>query len=183
MSTENLNNMKLTDEILNRYIDDELSTEELKQFNELLNQDEDAVNKLRSLKYVNSTLKEFEPDKAPANITARVMSKLGAISKAAKQTKVFFNVVLSAFSVVTVSVVVYLLSLIKFAGNSSSFIDGVFNDAEKVISEITSLLSNLINSEGVVFMGIFLTAVLLVTGYFVFESHKKFKDELKSFGH
>lgn len=176
-------NMKLTDEILNRYIDNELSPEELSQFNDLLEEDEEALTKLRALKLVNGTLYEIEPDTAPHNITLNVMNKLGAVSKQVKQAKTFFNLVIGGFGLVILGVFGYMISLLDFSGEESTAVTGIVEDLSKNVNDSISLLSNFAANESVVYIGLILSAVLLVTGYFVFESHKKFKDELKSFGH
>ena len=51
--------MKILDELLNRYIDNELSTGELVQFQKQLESDENLLQKLKALQYVEQSAKKI----------------------------------------------------------------------------------------------------------------------------
>jgi hypothetical protein len=59
----------------------------------------------------------------------------------------------------------------------------VFDTATKFLSENFGGVSDLLNNNTLMMIGGILTIILLISGYFVLESHKSFKQKLESSFH
>lgn len=94
----------ITDEILNRYIDGELSSTELKEFNELISEDYSALKKLKALQSVDKFLYALEFDKAPSGITQLIINKMNISGVEIGSGKKFFSSLAIIFSVLTISI-------------------------------------------------------------------------------
>jgi hypothetical protein len=171
---------KITDEILNDYIDNQLDTAALREVNESLLSDEEGLKKLKSLKVVDQSLTDIEVYPAPEGFTKRVMNKILAHSKTVvPKISYFFVTVLSFLSVGIISVVVtaYLMAE-KTAAESNKL--SVLDTALKFIKENIPVIQKFFSNQNILTIGMFLTMILLISGYFMLESHKNFKNKLNN---
>ncbi|MDQ7817485.1 MAG: hypothetical protein RDU14_10725 [Melioribacteraceae bacterium] len=171
---------KITDEILNDYIDNQLDTAALKEVNELLQSDEEGLKKLKSLKVVDQSLTNMEVYPAPEGFTKRMMSRIIAHSKTmVPKVSYFFIVVVSLLSVGIISVLVtaYITAEKTADGaNKLSVLDSVLKYIKDYVPAIQKFLSN----QNILTIGMVLTMILLISGYFMLESHKNFKNKLNN---
>ena len=169
----------ISDEILNKYIDGELSTKEINNINELLLTDIDLKKRLSALKRVDTELKGIQVDEVPVGFTLKVMQRISKKNRVPKEQKLFFTYIISFFSLLCLSFVGYLV--INIAGEVSETIS---SDAEKTVSNYSqSLIHSLINifsGLNISIFGSILSIVLLVSGYFFFEMSKQSKTKLSS---
>lgn len=166
---------KITDEILNKYIDNELSAAEIEELKNLLSLNPDDLDKLTALRFVHSSLRKLEHDKAPDHIASSIMSRIEAISIVKGRSFSFFYWIVGVFSLMIIGLFGYILSLISpTESESSSIVDGITNYFSSFsISFNFGLSSNLI-----LLIGASLSIILLIAFYFLVVSHREFKNSL-----
>lgn len=170
---------RLTDEILNKYIDGELSRAELEEIEELINSNPEELDRLKTHKYVDQTLKELEVDTAPPGVAQRIMKRIYSEIPEKYKKNSFFRFMIGSFVTIIAVVLGYSLSLLPSGSDSesSTLIDSesIKDYSTKFYNEFTSFFSN----DNLIYIGIFLTVIMLITAYFVHESHKSFKKKLE----
>lgn len=163
---------KITDELINKYLDGELTGLELDEFNEILQNDKEAVEKLKILKFVDENLRELPVEKAPASVSASVMSRLQQGFKAKKQTSNFFYAVIGIFSVMIVGILGYALKDISFTATDSKISERISEGVNRLIPEKLDSVMSFFTSSEFMLAGALVTLILLLATYFIFESHK-----------
>ncbi len=166
---------KITDEILNKYIDNELSAAEIEELKNLLSSNPDELDKLKVLRFVDSSLRTMEHDKAPDHIAGSILSRIEALSIVKGKSFYFFYWIVGVFSIMIIGLFGYILSLISPAeSDGSSVLDNVVNYLSSFsISFNIGLSSNLI-----LLIGASLSIILLIAFYFLVVSHREFKNSL-----
>ena len=174
---------KITDEMLNDYIDNQLDVSTINELKNSLNEDEESLKKLRALKTVDEALHDIEVYPAPRNFTERVMEKLYMQVKAVKpKSNYFFTAIISIFGAIITAV---LIVAWNFADKQESSNVGVntFEAVKKFANEYFTLFGSFLHNNQLVFAGGFLTIILFFSLIYVFDSHKSFKNRLKSISH
>jgi len=174
---------KNIDELLNDYIDSQLTSEELEDVKNLLNSDQLAASKLRALRVVHQSLKQIEPDLAPSGFTERLMGALNLSPGLSKQKKnYFFYGVVGFFGLLIIgSLLTVVLSVNWNVGglNLTAYIDEAKSGISKSGSEAFSVFKN----KTVLMISSSLVLIMLILAYFGFESHKSWKKKINSFSH
>ena len=174
---------KNIDELLNDYIDNQLTAEELEYVKNLLESDLQAASKLRAMRVVHQSLKQIEPDLAPSGFTERLMGALNLSPGLSKQKKnYFFYGVVGFFGFMIVGILVaVVLSIDWNLGNLNiaKYIDEAKSGISKSGSEAFSIFQN----KTVLMISSSMVLLLLILAYFGFESHKSWKKKINSFSH
>ncbi|GBD90137.1 hypothetical protein BMS3Abin04_00853 [bacterium BMS3Abin04] len=173
--------MKILDELLNRYIDNELSTGELVQFQKQLESDENLLQKLKALQYVEQSAKRIEIYSAPNGITEKIMAKISLQLSERYKKNHFFRFIVFVFTVLILSISGFMVSSLvnsNFGLNiKNSFFTKLSSFSEKEIHLIEKFLANpntlLIISS--------ITLLLLLSLYFIIESNLFANQKSKSF--
>ena len=168
--------MKITDEILNRYIDGELDKSDLEEFNAEMIENEDAMNKLKDMQMVNSALSKIETLRAPSNITVDVMKKILKKSDRFIKDKIFFRFVGVIFGILTTLLVVFGLS-------SSGSKSGESPLVEKSVSFMKSLVPDInftIDTRYLLILSVSVSVILIAAVFYLYETHKQFNKKIKS---
>lgn len=169
---------KITDEILNKYIDNELSESEIEELKIILSEDQKSLERLKALKFVDSTMKELKIENAPANITSRIMSRIESISFVKKKNYSFFYWIIGIFSALLIGLFGFMFSFASSeTGDSGS---KIMNNIISHIPSISIPFNLGINSNSVILIGASLTIILLITFYFLVVSHREIKNSLDS---
>jgi hypothetical protein len=175
--------MKLTDEILNKYLDGELSSDELKELNSLIEVDPDALNTLKTHKFVDKTLSKIETEPAPVGFTQRVMNIISSASSVRNKKFYFFRFIVSLFGLLISGTIFFIINSLPKPVPESDTSLKVVDTATKFLSENFGGVSDLLNNNTLMMIGGMLTIILLISGYFVLESHKSFKQKLENSFH
>ena len=172
----------LNDEILNKLIDNELSTSEINQINELLSIDSDAMRKVKAHKMVDAILRKLEVEPAPINFTELIMKKISKSTSVKYQKYGFFRFIVATFGILTLSMMGYMISLAiqtnPEAGTQSRY-ESIIDYMKNTFLGIDFSVS--LNSNLLMVVGASLTLILLLTAYFIFEHHKAFKQKLDQY--
>ena len=165
------------DELLNKYIDNELSRDELNQVEELVKTEKSFSSQLSIHKYVHETLYQIPLKKAPYNITEIIMRKIaGKISDKYKKNYLFRFVIatLSSILILTLFLFFYFLGDLELFKNASEI---SFNYSDKILPSL-SYLREVFSSEIFKTVTGLLGFVILLLFYFNYNSHKQLKDTL-----
>lgn len=171
---------KLNDDLLNRYIDNELDAVSMNEIKKVLDEDEESLKKLKALKSVDHSLREIEIYPAPEGFTEKVMRTIISKSKSAIAKPGYFFI--SIVSIFLFAITVVLIAALRFSGEKSETVQQVnpLDESLKFVKENLPLLQNFFGSDNFLMIGIVLTVILLVSGFFMLESHKDFKNKLNS---
>ncbi len=174
---------KLTDEILNRYIDGELDPSELKNLQNELNNDADALARLQALRIVDLSLRSLEVEKTSDVFTEKVMKVLAETRRVAKpRINYFFISIISIFSIGILAVLVAAFRSTENGSGSSTLTPYADRFRELIGKNINSLQSIFADPNVMLVISVF-SLILLVTVYFTFEAHKSFTKKLNSILH
>ena len=174
---------RINDELLNKYVDHELTETELNELKDILEYNPDARTKLKAHELVDEILHKMEVNQAPQNFTEKIMDKINFSAIKKGKVSYFFVSVISIFVLAIISVIAF--AIIKLGGEklTSQKANPLIDRAKETLAENLNLLGSFVNNENIIFIGGALTVVLLISGYFMIESHKNFKDKLNRFSH
>ena len=174
---------RITDDMLNDYIDNELNSSSIDELKNNLSNDEEAVKKLKALKIVDENLKELEIYPAPSNFTERVMNKVMLGAKSLKpKLNYFFVSIVSIFLVTIVGISIFVFDVVGRTAASDNDLK-ITESVKKFIIENSGSFNSLMSSDKILLIGGLLTVILFLAGIFVYDSHKSFKNKFKSVVH
>ncbi len=174
---------RLNNDVLNKYVDNELDEFEINELKEIINSNPEAQKQLNAHEMVDIILRKLEAKKAPAGINQFVMDKILNIPQSKSKVNYFFVSVIVVFTTLIFSSLGYLLSQVNFGESSSSTSLGVKEKIANFVSDYIPQVPALLDTSTLLFIGGSLTVVLLISGYFIIENHRSFKSKLNSFTH
>lgn len=167
--------MIMNDEILNRFIDGDLSASERDEVLKAVNSSPEWKKNYESLKKAHKLLIAMKPEVVTDNFASIVMSKLSAQKLRARQQKRFLTIIISFFGIIILSITGFvfynILSSVSQATQTSSSITSL----SSYVKDLTNLL---FSKNGTTIIGSALSLIMLVSGYFLFEYQKKMKSNL-----
>lgn len=170
--------MHISDDILNKYIDNEISGEELNQLNGHLQSCNECLNRLKALRVVDRQLKRIDTYTLPDSFTHMMMQKITATAYHFRpQKNYFFRFVTGTFIFLIFAVLgllVYMMPDNIFTSQGPSWyenmLDGVVNTFIHYFSYLKNRDASLIGSV--------LTVILLISGLFIYDSHRQLKNKI-----
>ena len=99
----------INDEMLNKYLDDELNREEKDLVKTAIENSPELKKKYAALLDTHSLLKNVEPDSPSLNFTKLVMNKISSKASTARQQKYFLFSILSLFGLIVLGITGYVL--------------------------------------------------------------------------
>jgi len=171
--------MKVTDEILNKLIDDELNNKEIIELHDLIKHDEITLSKVKAHQMVDSILKKIDIELAPENTTSIIMERISNSLLIKEKKNGFFKFIVAAFVFLIISIIGYLFSIASETQltETSSRYSEITSDLIKFFSSFNISLNN----ELMLIIGGVLTVLLLISGYFMLEEHRSFKQKLENY--
>jgi anti-sigma factor RsiW len=171
---------RLSNEILNKYIDGDLDEAARKKvYNQLEFSGADRKRYIE-LNSVHQGLKRLKPEEVPVDFTSVLMSSLLKRKKAKKEQAVFIYSVGSVF-VLACLVITGILMAMLFSGSSSGstgklqVLDDSVNFIGKVSGEIVSGFSGI----NIPVLGSVLSLFIFLSAYFFFDSIRQTRNWLK----
>ncbi|MCB0744882.1 MAG: hypothetical protein KDC67_13320 [Ignavibacteriae bacterium] len=168
------------DELINKYLDNELSNAELESVNVLLKSDNEFKTKFATQKYVHENLYELPVHEAPIDISEKIMSKLVSKLKSKYQKNYFFRGVITVLSIVLITVLFmffFYLNDLKFIQDAPSATNYIKNYTRPAFAFISKLIASEIFRTVSGIVGF----IILLSFYFVLNSYKDFKDRINHF--
>ena len=108
--------IQITDEILNKYLDGELSVEEVKQIKSALHNSDELQRKYNALKLVHDSLSSFKEDEVSPGFTEKLMKQLVTRIYGSKTAKIFHRFRCNIY-INTLSCNIWVLNISNNFGN------------------------------------------------------------------
>ncbi len=172
--------MNLTDEILNRYLDGELSESEMQEVQAILRSDESAKKQYNALKLVHDKLLIMEEDKVPAGFTEKVVNQLGKKFKIPAHQKWFFISIFVFVSLLSLLVLGYVIGEILASAPSQTESVLPVDTVDRLSEGLIVQLKNLFSGKNLSIFGSIISLGIMISGYFFFEHQKQMKTNLSS---
>lgn len=166
---------ELTDEMLNKLIDNELSSSEIDELHKLIKQNDEFLSRAKAHQMVDSVLKNLRIENAPENTTEIIMEKITKSILYKERKNGFFKFVMGTFAVSILLVIGFVISSASSGQENSGT---QFESIRTYMLEILSRISFPINNEILSIITSALTVIILISGYFIFEQHRSFKQKL-----
>jgi len=165
---KNLNN-----EILNKYIDNDLTQTELENLTKIISQKPEALKELKAQELVEKSLKKIELLSAPKDFTQKIMSKIFEKHSFSTHSRKFFYIInIAFFTIFTASLALFFSQQQSFStSNTFEFI----NNLNSYIAQKIAALKPFFNKINLLLIWEILIFILSVTLFFIIDSHKKFK--------
>ncbi len=166
--------ININDELLNRYIDGDLSQSEKDSIAKQLQTSPELQKKYNALLKVGAELKNIEEAGLTPNFTKIVMLKLAKKEKLAKQQKHFITFIISSLGLIVLAITGFILYQILNSIEASSANAIVTKYSEGIGYFLTEIFSK----KNISIFGSILSLVMLFSGYLIFEYQKQIKKKL-----
>lgn len=169
--------IELNDEILNRYIDGELNSSELKEVKEILKESEDAKRRLLALQLVHNELKNYPVSKTSPDFTSLLMRKIVRRTEPKAQRYFIFSIS-SVFVLVSLGIIGYLTAYILSLGSSSEESNNGVNTFIYLVEKLVDGVKSVFSSGNVSVIGFIFSFAIIISAWFFFDSHRQAKAKL-----
>ena len=172
--------IQITDKILNKYLDGELSREESEQVKAGLRTSEELQRKYNALKFVHNKLSNLKEDEVSPGFTDSLMKQIVKKKFALpKQQKYFIASVATFITLLCLVIFGFSISAIissasASTGDSKSVLDSVSNLTDSLVKTLKHLFSG----SGLSIIGSIFSLLIIISGYFFFEMQKRTKANL-----
>ncbi|MGE5352575.1 MAG: anti-sigma factor family protein [Acidobacteriota bacterium] len=173
----------ISDEVLNKYIDNELDGRELSELNEHLKFCTMCLSRLKALRIVDQQLKKMETFQVSGDFTQNLMKKIERISfHYTPRKSYFFRFVVASFLVLTAAILVAAILTVKASApamtTEPAWYKAVLDTASAKFSGILSSYNSLFTNRSFSILGSGLAFIVLVSIYIVYESFKGVKGRI-----
>ncbi|MFZ1290179.1 MAG: hypothetical protein WAR79_08810 [Melioribacteraceae bacterium] len=168
------------DELINKYLDNEIDSDELNTVNDLLKNNTEFKTKFITQKYIHENLNEIPLHSAPTNITELVMGKIISKLSIKTQKNYFFKGILAillVFLFITLYFFFSLLGDLKIVQQTVSYIDYSKNYFQPIVTFFSKIIQNDIFRTLSGLLGL----IILLSFYFSLNSFKDFKNRIRQF--
>ncbi len=166
----------INDELLNKYLDEELNREEMNQLKNAIENSPEIKKRYEALLSANTFLKSVESDLPSADFTKKVIGKIKIRKSSKHQQKYFLFTVLSLLGLIVCGITAYVFYEIIISIQASESSDLVSNYS----NSIGDYFSSFFGKKNLSIFGSVLSFIMLVSGYFLYDYQKHSK---KNFGH
>ena len=170
----------ISDEILNKYLDDELAPEKIKEVEAALKDSKPDIKRFQALKLVHDNLSSIKEEKVSEDFTSRLMNKLNKKFVLPKQQKYFILSISSFIVLVCLGILGYVIATILSAPVPQSEPVQVTETVQRVTTVLVNELQRLFSGNGLSIVGSIISFALIITGYIFFERQKQMKTRLGS---
>ncbi len=173
----------VNDELLNKYIDGELSAQEIDDLEKELAANSSLVDRLKALKMTDTVLKGMEHESAPANIAQKIMQKIESVSSIRNQKPYFLYGIFAVIAFITIAAVGVVISQLPPESEKSLPIEPFIDKLTLAVSENANVISEVLQNPIILLVGASLTLISLIVAYYMFDAHKSFKKRLNTVTH
>ena len=163
---------RLSDEILNKYIDGELDYETLNEVKAVLKESAADRDNLRLLMKVHNELKVIKEFKVSDNFTSGVMFKIASKFKPKKADRYFIISIASFFILLSLAIIGVVITLLVNSPEQTSSTEQFLGYLVSSLESFSIFVRKIFNGSGISIFGSIISLGLLISAYFFFESHK-----------
>lgn len=167
---------RLSNEILNKYIDGELDYETLNEVKAILKESEPDRENFKALLKVHDELKRIKEFEVSANFTSNVMHKIALKFKPKKSDKYFILSISSFFVLLSLAIIGVAIALIVNSPSQTSSSEQLLGYLVSSLENFSIFIRKIFSGSGMSIFGSIISLGILVTAYFFFESHKHIKE-------
>ena len=151
--------MKLSDEILNKYIDNELSEEEKNKIKKMLLEDDELMKNLKALQMLEDSMQKLKLYKSSSDFTSKVMNRIQKV-KMNYQSDTFFIGTISFLILFLVGIIGYIVTSFFSLNFGNSQLELPLRKISFFIVDYFGLLSKIFNNPFT--QNILLSVILLI---------------------
>lgn len=167
---------RLSDEILNKYIDGELDYKTLNEVEAILRESEVDRENLRVLLKVHNELKEIKEFEVKENFTSNLMQRISAKFKPKKADKYFILSISSFFILLSLAIIGVVIALLVNSPEQTSSTQQFMGYLVSSLESFSIFIRKIFDGSGISIFGSIISLGILITAYFFFESHKHIKE-------
>ena len=157
----------LSDGILNRYIDGELSRDEMREVEETIKNSKEDRIELNAIQNTDRSLKNMRLIEVKSNFTSLVMNKIQRSLRSGQEQKKFIVSIFSIFIVMCLVVVgVVGFEIVK---NFNPETSTAIKDSIKYVTSASQLISNIFNNRNILLVGGVFSFGLIISAWFFFD--------------
>jgi hypothetical protein len=163
--------MKLNDELMQKYLNRELSSKDSAEVEQTLKQFPGEYKNYISLISVHNNLKKIREQELPSAFTSAVMNRIDSLrSKSAADRNFIFGI--SGIFIILCAAVAVLVGWQALSGSDITSTTWVYDSTADGVNFLLNILSNLKSSTGLTIIGSIFSLSILITAYFFFEHQK-----------
>lgn len=171
--------MKVTNEILNKLIDNELNDREIEELHNLIKFDEVTLSKVKAHQMVDSILKKIDNELAPEDTTSKIMERISNSLLIKEKKNGFFKFIISSFVFMVIFIIGYMISIASETHATKT--PSKYSEVSDKIVEFFLSINVVLDNELMLIIGGVLSVMLLISGYFMLEEHRSFKQKLENY--
>ena len=167
---------RLSDEILNKYIDGELDFETLNEVKKILKESGPDRKNLKALLKVHDELKRIKVFEVSENFTLNVMRKIAVKFKPKKADKYFILSISSFFIMLSLAIIGVAIALIVNTPSETSSSEQILGFLASSLDSFSLFIRKIFSGSGISIFGSIISFGILITAYFFFEGQKHIKE-------
>lgn len=171
--------MNRIDELINKFLDSEISNLELEELQKLLN-DDFNYKSLKSFQLIEKTLKDIKTEKAPELFTEKLMTKILMLNKSRNERKSFLPIIINSIFVLLIIFFVVIYFIYANMDIRNSEFNLLIESKINLINSFLPTLKKIFINKIVIFFSSIISLLLLIIFYYIFEEHKIFKKKLEN---
>ena len=165
--------IEINDDILNKYIDGELDSSLTSQVKTLIESSAEYMKMYKALLSIHNELRKLSLEEVSSNFTSNLMIKVHKSLKSKKEQNFFIVSVLSLFSLICLGIIGFFIANFIFTAESSS--SDLLTQFTEHSDSFVTLIKDLFSKGNISIIGSIFSFVLLISGYFFYESVKHSK--------
>jgi hypothetical protein len=158
----------LSDEILNKYLDGELSKEIMTEIENTISKEDRA--KLTVMKDIDRSLKDLKITEPKSNFTSIVMERIQRSIHSRLEQKKFIISIISVF--ILMCLVVLGVIGFEIIGKTNPWTPSALRDSIKYITSAAESITNIFNSRNLTIIGGVFSFGLIISAWFFFDYSK-----------
>ena len=134
-----------------------------------------------SIDGTRDVLKEMEAEKVSQGFTAKVMAKLNEKLSVKPAKSKFFIGVIIVFLLGIIAIFTITLLNAPPGNQNDNVTVSIVNVFRDILTDTGEIIASLFSSGNFLIVGLFLTFILLLSGFFMLNSHKSFLNKLQNY--
>ncbi|QQS35058.1 MAG: hypothetical protein IPM56_12435 [Ignavibacteriales bacterium] len=169
---------EINDELLNKFLDKELSKSEIEFIEKAINQSEDLRKRYLALKSIHHTLKHLKEDETSPDFISRVMNNLNRKPGWFKQQNYFLVLMYSLFIGASVLLVSYVTYGMLSSVNKDDSSTGLLENTAVYFEHLAKSIVDFFKGTNISVVGSILAFSIIISAYLFFEFFKTGKTNL-----
>jgi anti-sigma factor RsiW len=164
----------LSDEILNKYIDGELSKDKMREIEETIKISKEDRIELNALQNTDRSLRNIKLMEVKSNFTSLVMNKIQRSLRSRQEQKKFIVGVISIFMIMCLIIAGFVgFEIIR---NINAGAPTALRDSIKYVTSASEFITSIFNSRNISILGGVFSFGLIISAWFFFDYSKMLRN-------